>query len=120
MLGTFVLSAGYYDAYYAKAQKIRRLIKEETDNLLEKYDFIVLPAVPEPAFELGYAQQDPVTTYLADIYTVQASLAGIPAISLPAGTNKQNLPLSVQVLGKRFAEQQLLNFSKYSLKLLQS
>ena len=118
MLGTFVLSAGYYDAYYAKAQKIRRLIKEETDHLLTQYNFIVLPTAPEVAFELSQTERDPVSTYLADIYTVQASLAGIPAISLPAGTGKQNLPLSVQVLGHRFGEQELLNFSKYSSKLI--
>lgn len=120
MLGTFVLSAGYYDAYYAKAQKIRKLIKEETDRLLQDYNFIVLPTVPEAAFELGKTEKDPVATYLADIYTVQASLAGIPAISLPMGTNTLGLPLGIQVLGNRFAEPELLNFSKYSLKLLES
>ncbi len=120
MLGTFVLSAGYYDAYYAKAQKIRRLIKQETEQLLQEYDFLVLPAAPEPAFELSNATKDPVTTYLADIYTVQASLAGIPAVSIPAGNNEQGLPLGLQLLAGSFAEQELLNFSKYSLNLLLS
>ncbi|GAB2696519.1 Asp-tRNA(Asn)/Glu-tRNA(Gln) amidotransferase subunit GatA [Mucilaginibacter koreensis] len=120
MLGTFVLSAGYYDAYYAKAQRIRRLIREETEQLLQQYDFLVLPTAPEPAFEFGIAEKDPVTTYLADIYTVQASLAGVPAISLPAGNNSAGLPLGIQLMGSRFGEQQLLNFSKYSLKLLRS
>jgi len=117
MLGTFVLSAGYYDAYYAKAQKVRRLIKEKTDSLLEEFDFILTPTAPEPAFPLGKKEKDPVVTYLYDIFTVQASLAGVPAISLPAGTNNEGLPLGVQLLTKRFAEQELLNFSKYFLTL---
>ena len=117
MLGTFVLSAGYYDAYYAKAQKVRRLIKEKTDALLEEFDFILTPTAPEPAFNLGKTEKDPVVMYLYDIFTVQASLAGVPAISLPAGTNNEGLPLGLQLLTKRFAEQELLNFSKYFLKL---
>ena len=117
MLGTFVLSAGYYDAYYAKAQKVRRLIQEKTDSLLEEYDFILTPTAPEPAFDIGKTEKDPVVMYLYDIFTVQASLAGVPAISLPAGTNNEGLPLGLQLLTKRFAEQELLNFSKYFLKL---
>jgi aspartyl-tRNA(Asn)/glutamyl-tRNA(Gln) amidotransferase subunit A len=117
MLGTFVLSAGYYDAYYAKAQKVRRLIKEKTDSLLEEYDFILTPTAPEPAFTLGRTEKDPVVMYLYDIFTVQASLAGVPAISLPAGTTDKGLPLGLQLLTKRFAEQDLLDFSKYFLEL---
>jgi aspartyl-tRNA(Asn)/glutamyl-tRNA(Gln) amidotransferase subunit A len=117
MLGTFVLSAGYYDAYYAKAQKVRRLIKEKTDGLLEEYDFILTPTAPEPAFNIGKTEKDPVVMYLYDIFTVQASLAGVPAISLPVGTNKEGMPLGLQLLTKRFAEQELLNFSKYFLEL---
>lgn len=117
MLGTFVLSAGYYDAYYAKAQKVRRLIKEKTDSLLEEYDFILTPTAPEPAFTLGRTEKDPVVMYLYDIFTVQASLAGVPAISLPAGTTDKGLPLGLQLLTKRFAEQELLDFSKYFLEL---
>ncbi|MDB5023162.1 MAG: gatA [Mucilaginibacter sp.] len=117
MLGTFVLSAGYYDAYYAKAQKIRRLIKEKTDSLLQEYDFILTPTAPEPAFKIGKIEKDPVVMYLYDIFTVQASLAGVPAISLPAGTNTEGMPLGLQLLAKRFAEQELLNFSKYFLEL---
>ncbi|MDB5136738.1 MAG: gatA [Mucilaginibacter sp.] len=117
MLGTFVLSAGYYDAYYAKAQKVRRLIKEKTDSLLEEYDFILTPTAPEPAFKIGKTEKDPVVMYLYDIFTVQASLAGVPAISLPAGNNNKGLPLGLQLLAKRFAEQELLNFSKYFLEL---
>jgi aspartyl-tRNA(Asn)/glutamyl-tRNA(Gln) amidotransferase subunit A len=117
MLGTFVLSAGYYDAYYAKAQRVRRLIKEKTDQILQEYDFILTPTAPEPAFKIGKEEKDPVVTYLSDIFTVQASLAGIPAISLPAGNNSAGLPLGLQLLTKHFAEQELLSFSKYFLEL---
>ncbi|MBC7758435.1 MAG: Asp-tRNA(Asn)/Glu-tRNA(Gln) amidotransferase subunit GatA [Phormidesmis sp. FL-bin-119] len=112
ILGTFVLSAGYYDAYYAKAQKVRRLIREKTDDILSEFDFIMLPTAPTPAFTIGEASKDPVVNYLADIFTVQASLAGIPAISLPAGNNRTGLPLGIQFLGKRFEEGNLLSFSK--------
>lgn len=112
ILGTFVLSAGYYDAYYAKAQKVRRLIREKTEEILSDFDFIMLPTAPAPAFTIGEASDDPVVNYLADIFTVQASLAGIPAISLPAGNNREGLPLGMQFLGKRFEEGALLSFSK--------
>jgi aspartyl-tRNA(Asn)/glutamyl-tRNA(Gln) amidotransferase subunit A len=117
MLGTFVLSAGYYDAYYAKAQKVRRLIQEKTDQILNEYDFILVPTAPEPAFEIGTTEKDPVVMYLSDIFTVQASLTGAPAISLPAGNNSKGLPLGLQLLTKHFNEQELLNFSKYFLEL---
>jgi aspartyl-tRNA(Asn)/glutamyl-tRNA(Gln) amidotransferase subunit A len=117
MLGTFVLSAGYYDAYYAKAQKVRRLIREKTEEILKEYDFILTPTAPEPAFPLGKTEKDPVVTYLYDIFTVQASLSGMPAISLPAGNNSNGLPLGLQLLTRQFEEQELLNFSKYVLEL---
>ena len=117
MLGTFVLSAGYYDAYYAKAQKVRRLIREKTESILNEYDFILVPSSPEPASAIGKVEKDPVVGYLADIFTVQASLAGVPAISLPAGNNAKGLPLGLQLLTKHFGEQELLNFSKYFLQL---
>ncbi len=117
MLGTFVLSAGYYDAYFSKAQKVRRLIQEKTAAILEEYDFILIPTAPEPAFALGKQEKDPVVTYLSDIFTVQASLAGVPAISLPTGNNSKGLPLGLQLLTKNFNEQELLNFSKYFLGL---
>jgi aspartyl-tRNA(Asn)/glutamyl-tRNA(Gln) amidotransferase subunit A len=117
MLGTFVLSAGYYDAYYAKAQKVRRLIREKTDAILKEYDFILFPTAPEPAFSIGKKEKDPVVTYLSDIFTVQASLTGTPAISLPTGNNSKGLPLGLQLLTRHFEEQQLLNFSKYFLEL---
>jgi aspartyl-tRNA(Asn)/glutamyl-tRNA(Gln) amidotransferase subunit A len=117
MLGTFVLSAGYYDAYFAKAQKVRRLIREKTDAILKEYDFILFPTAPEPAFALGKGEQDPVVTYLSDIFTVQASLTGAPAISLPTGNNNKGLPLGLQLLTRHFEEQELLSFSKYFLGL---
>jgi len=117
MLGTFVLSAGYYDAYYTKAQKVRRLIKEKTDAILKEFDFILIPTAPEPAFPIGKGEKDPVVTYLSDIFTVQASLTGAPAISLPAGNNSKGLPLGLQLLTRHFEEQELLNFSKYFLEL---
>lgn len=118
VLGTFVLCAGYYDAYYAKAQKVRRLIQEKTDEILSEYDFIMIPTAPTPAFNIGESSDDPVVNYLADIFTVQASLAGIPAISLPAGNNAAGLPLGIQFLGKRFEEGELLSFSKNIEELL--
>ncbi|PAW92980.1 Asp-tRNA(Asn)/Glu-tRNA(Gln) amidotransferase GatCAB subunit A [Mucilaginibacter sp. MD40] len=117
MLGTFVLSAGYYDAYYAKAQRVRRLIQNKTNEILQEYDFILAPTAPEPAFALGLKEKDPVVTYLYDIFTVQASLAGVPAISLPAGNNGKGLPLGLQLIAKSFNEQELLNFSEYFLQL---
>ncbi|MDB4925735.1 Asp-tRNA(Asn)/Glu-tRNA(Gln) amidotransferase subunit GatA [Mucilaginibacter sp.] len=117
MMGTFVLSAGYYDAYYAKAQKVRRLIQEKTNKIFEEYDFMLMPTAPEPAFDIGRKVTDPVVNYLADIFTVQASLTGTPAISLPAGNNTKGLPLGLQLLTKHFGEQELLNFSKYFLEL---
>ena len=117
MLGTFVLCAGYYDAYFAKAQKVRRLIQKQTDEILNEFDFILVPTAPEPAFQIGKEEKDPVLTYLHDIFTVQASLTGVPAISLPSGNNSKGLPLGLQLLTKHFNEQELLNFSKYFLKL---
>jgi aspartyl-tRNA(Asn)/glutamyl-tRNA(Gln) amidotransferase subunit A len=120
MLGTFVLSAGYYDAYYAKAQKVRRLIKERTEQILQQYDFILTPTAPEPAFKIGRKDIDPIVTYLEDIFTVQASLAGVPAISLPVQNNSAGLPLGLQLLTKSFGEAQLLNFATYFVGLRKS
>lgn len=117
MLGTFVLSSGYYDAYYAKAQKVRRLIREKTNEILKEYDLILTPTAPEPAFALGQTEQDPVVTYLYDIFTVQASLTGAPAISLPVGNNNKGLPLGLQFIARHFEEQELLNFSEYFMQL---
>ncbi|WP_207433170.1 Asp-tRNA(Asn)/Glu-tRNA(Gln) amidotransferase subunit GatA [Sabulibacter ruber] len=112
LLGTFVLSADYYDAYYTKAQQVRRLIKEKTDELLSQYDFLILPTTPTTAFKIGENTKDPLAMYLEDIYTVQANLAGIPAISLPIGHDAAGLPIGVQLMTKAFGEEQLLAFSK--------
>ncbi len=117
MLGTFVLSSGYYDAYYAKAQKVRRLIKDKTNEILSRFDFILTPTTPTAAFNIGEIVKDPIVMYLEDIFTVQAALAGIPAISLPVGNNAYGLPLGLQLLAPAFAESELFNFSKYFLDL---
>lgn len=115
MLGTFVLSASYYDAYYTKAQKVRRLIKEKTEELLSDYDFVILPTTPTTAFKLGEHSSNPLEMYLADLFTVQASVAGVPAISIPNGKDKQGLPIGLQIMANSFKEQNLLAFSKYIL-----
>lgn len=112
MLGTFVLSAGYYDAYYSKAQKVRRLIKEKTDAIFESHDFILLPTTPGTAFEFGKKGEDPIAMYLEDIFTVQANMAGLPAISLPLGKHSNKLPFGIQLMGKSFSEEGLLALSK--------
>ena len=113
ILGTFVLSASYYDAYYTKAQKVRRLIKEKTDELLSRFDFLILPTAPTTAFNIGENAANPLAMYLADIFTVQASLAGVPAISIPVGNDSNGLPIGLQLMARSFEEQQLLAFSKY-------
>ena len=110
LLGTFVLSANYYDAYYTKAQRVRRLIKDKTDELLRQYDFLVLPTTPTTAFRIG-EKQDPISMYLADIFTVQASLAGVPAISVPVGEDAAGLPIGLQVMAGAFREAELLAFA---------
>ncbi|RZL15967.1 MAG: Asp-tRNA(Asn)/Glu-tRNA(Gln) amidotransferase subunit GatA [Pedobacter sp.] len=111
LLGTFVLSAGYYDAYYQKAQKVRRLIREKLEEILSTYDLIISPVTPTPAFKMGDNMRDPLVMYMADIFTVPASLGGLPAVSLPAGNNKEGLPLSIQVMAKQFNEALLLSFA---------
>ncbi|MCR5888499.1 Asp-tRNA(Asn)/Glu-tRNA(Gln) amidotransferase subunit GatA [Hymenobacter sp. J193] len=112
LLGTFVLSASYYDAYYTKAQRVRRLIKDTTDELLRQYDFLVLPATPTTAFRIGDVNKDTLAMYLADIFTVQASLAGVPAVSVPNGEDSAGLPIGLQILSGAFREEQLLAFAK--------
>ncbi|MEZ4985046.1 MAG: Asp-tRNA(Asn)/Glu-tRNA(Gln) amidotransferase subunit GatA [Saprospiraceae bacterium] len=112
MLGTFVLSAGYYDAYYARAQKIRRLIADRMQAIFAEYDFIFLPTSPTPAWPLGESLSDPVAMYLMDIYTVAANMAGLPAISLPSGIHPPTgLPLGVQLMAAPFCEEELLGFA---------
>ena len=113
MLGTFVLSAGYYDAYYTKGQKVRRMIQDKTKEILASNDFILMPTTPTTAFETGKNTDDPITMYLQDIYTVQANLSGNPAISLPLGNHTNGLPFGIQLMGKHFDEAGLLSFSDY-------
>ncbi len=120
MLGTFILSAGYYDAYYKKAQKVRRLISESTMGILSSYDFILQPSAQGAAFAVGDSDPDPVKMYLGDIFTVQASLSGLPAISLPAGNNQAGLPLGLQLTGRRNGDYALLDFAKYFSTLLEN
>jgi aspartyl-tRNA(Asn)/glutamyl-tRNA(Gln) amidotransferase subunit A len=108
MLGTYVLSAGYYDAYYLKAQKVRTLLTRDFDNAFRQVDAIVTPTSPTAAFKLGEKVDDPLAMYLADIYTVTANLAGIPGISIPCGETRARLPIGMQVLGKHFNEATIL------------
>jgi aspartyl-tRNA(Asn)/glutamyl-tRNA(Gln) amidotransferase subunit A len=105
MLGTYALSSGYYDAYYLKAQKVRTLIKEDFDKTFNKYDILITPTSPTPAFKLKEKVSDPLTMYLSDIYTIPINLAGIPAISLNCGYSKSNLPIGLQIIGKYFSEE---------------
>jgi aspartyl-tRNA(Asn)/glutamyl-tRNA(Gln) amidotransferase subunit A len=111
MLGTFVLSSGYYDAYYLKAQKVRHKIKEEYDKILAESDLILMPVTPTTAFEFG-ANKDPLDMYLEDIYTVSVNLAGNPAISVPIAKDSNNLPISLQLIGKHFDEQSVFDGGK--------
>jgi aspartyl-tRNA(Asn)/glutamyl-tRNA(Gln) amidotransferase subunit A len=120
LLGTFVLSASYYDAYYTKAQRVRRLILEETQAALSQYDFIVSPVAPTTAFKRGEKMQDPLQMYLADIFTVQANVTGMPAISVPNGVDNEGLPVGFQIMGPAFGEAQLLSFGRYVSELTQA
>ena len=111
LIGTYVLSSGYYDAYYIKAQKVRRLIKNDFDQSFKKVDAILTPSTPSSAFKIGEKKNDPISMYLNDIFTVPVNLAGIPAISIPAGTDNKNYPLGLQLIGKPLGEQVLLNIA---------
>ena len=113
MLGTYVLSSGYYDAYYKKAQQVRRLIQNDFFNAFKEVDCLLTPISPTTAFKFGEKTDDPLQMYLSDIYTVSANLAGIPGISIPAGVDKNNLPIGAQLLGKQFDEATLLNVADF-------
>jgi aspartyl-tRNA(Asn)/glutamyl-tRNA(Gln) amidotransferase subunit A len=113
MLGTFVLSASYYDAYYTKAQKVRRIIREQTKELLTKYDFILMPITPTTAFKLGEHTSNPLEMYLGDLFSVQANVVGVPAISVPCGKDRTGLPIGLQVIADDFEESKLLHFSNF-------
>ncbi len=112
MIGTYVLSAGYYDAYYKKAQRVRQLILRDFQQAFEKVDAILTPTAPSAAFPIGVKFDDPVTMYLNDVFTVPTSLAGLPGISVPAGLNNEGLPLGLQVIGKSYDEETVLNVAQ--------
>jgi aspartyl-tRNA(Asn)/glutamyl-tRNA(Gln) amidotransferase subunit A len=111
LIGTYVLSSGYYDAYYLKAQKVRQLIKKDFDDSFKKVDAILTPSAPSSAFKIGEKKDDPISMYLNDVFTVPVNLAGLPAMSIPAGLDKNKLPLGLQLIGKPLAEQTLLNIA---------
>jgi aspartyl-tRNA(Asn)/glutamyl-tRNA(Gln) amidotransferase subunit A len=111
ILGTYVLSAGYYDAYYLKAQKVRSLIAADFSKAFEEVDAIIGPVSPFPAFKLGEKVQDPLEMYLSDIYTITASLAGIPGISVPCGKSPEGLPIGMQILANHFEESRMLQLA---------
>ena len=113
MLGTFVLSSDYYDAYYTKAQKVRQLIRQKTLDIFKNFDVIVTPTTSTVAFKIGEKSSDPIAMYLADLFTVQANLAGIPGLSIPYGSHSENkMPIGMQLMGKPFAEGVLLDLAK--------
>jgi aspartyl-tRNA(Asn)/glutamyl-tRNA(Gln) amidotransferase subunit A len=115
ILGTYVLSAGYYEAYYAKAQKVRTMVREDFNRAFEKVDVIVTPTSPTTAFEIGEKMDDPLTMYLSDVYTVSANLAGLPAISVPCGKDSKGLPIGFQMMGKPLSEGLILKVA-YALE----
>jgi aspartyl-tRNA(Asn)/glutamyl-tRNA(Gln) amidotransferase subunit A len=111
LIGTYVLSSGYYDAYYIKAQKVRQLIKNDFDKAFKNIDAVLTPSTPSAAFKVGDKKDDPISMYLNDVFTVPVNLAGLPAISIPTGSDKNKLPLGLQIIGKAFDEQTILNLS---------
>jgi len=115
MLGTYVLSEGYFDAYFTKAQQVRRLITQEVNKVLDECDFIILPTSTSVPWKIGEMDEDPVAVYLSDMYTVLANLTGLPAISLPSGNNKEGLPFGIQLMSRKYSEYELLALAK-SLK----
>lgn len=117
LLGAFVLSASYYDAYYTKAQKVRRIIREKTKEIFTQYDFIIMPITPTTAFKLGEHTENPLEMYLADLFSVQANVAGVPAIAVPCGEDRQGLPIGLQIVADDFQESKLLHFSNALTKM---
>ncbi|MBE0551046.1 MAG: Asp-tRNA(Asn)/Glu-tRNA(Gln) amidotransferase subunit GatA, partial [Ignavibacterium sp.] len=113
MLGTYVLSSGYYDAYYRKAQKVRRLIKEDFDNVFKQVDLLITPTTPTVAFKIGEKSDDPLQMYLSDIYTTSANLAGISGMNIPIGKNSENLPIGLQILAQQFEEEKIFQLAKH-------
>jgi len=109
MLGTYVLSAGYYDAFYLKAQKVRQLIRQDFDAAFKQCDAIISPVTPTPPFKIGEKMSDPMQMYLSDIFTIAVNLAGLPALSVPCGFTKNQLPMGLQIMGNHFTEDKILN-----------
>ena len=109
ILGTYVLSSGYYDAYYKKAQQVRTLVMQEFDKAFEKYDVILTPTSPTVAFDIGSKTSNPLEMYLSDICTVSVNIAGLPGISIPCGVDKEGMPIGMQLIGNKFAEETILN-----------
>ena len=113
MIGTYALSSGYYDAYYLKAQKVRNLIAQDYENAWKEVDLIITPTTPTTAFKIGEKMDNPLAMYLSDIYTISVNLAGVPAISVPAGFDKKGLPVGLQIIGKHFDELGILKLAKF-------
>jgi aspartyl-tRNA(Asn)/glutamyl-tRNA(Gln) amidotransferase subunit A len=113
MLGTYVLSSGYYDAYYRKAQKVRRLIKEDFDRVFNEVDVLITPTTPTVAFKIGEKSSDPLQMYLSDIYTTSANLTGIPGFSIPIAKNSEGLPIGMQILGNQFHEGEVFSLADF-------
>jgi len=117
LLGTFVLSANYYDAYYTKAQRVRRLVREETEKFFEQFDFLISPVTPTTAFTIGEKTEDPLQMYLADIFTVQANVVGNPAIAIPNGVDVSGMPIGIQIMAPFFGEDKMLSFATLLSKI---
>jgi aspartyl-tRNA(Asn)/glutamyl-tRNA(Gln) amidotransferase subunit A len=113
MLGTYVLSTGYYDAYYRRAQKVRTLIRQDFEQAFKTCDVLLAPTTPTTAFKLGEKTDDPLTMYLSDIFTVSVNLAGVPGISIPFGVDAKGLPIGLQILGKAFDEKNVLQTAHF-------
>src|SRR4030042_7205129 len=107
ILGTYVLSAGYYEAYYRKASQVRTLMRNDFEEAFQQVDVIMAPTAPTPAFRIGEKSEDPLQMYLSDIHTIPVNLAGVPGISIPCGFSRQNLPIGLQIMGKHFDEGKL-------------
>jgi aspartyl-tRNA(Asn)/glutamyl-tRNA(Gln) amidotransferase subunit A len=117
LIGTYALSAGYYDAYYKKAQQVRTLIRRDFDNVFKEVDALITPTSPFPAFGVGEKSNDPLAMYLADVMVGPAAVAGMPAISVPAGKNKNNLPIGIQIIGPRLSEGEIMNIGNAFFKV---
>jgi aspartyl-tRNA(Asn)/glutamyl-tRNA(Gln) amidotransferase subunit A len=113
MLGTYALSAGYYDAYYLKAQRVRTLVRRDFEEAFKRCDVIITPTAPTTAFKLGAKTQDPLQMYLSDIYTISINLAGVPALSLPCGFDQEGMPIGMQMIGKHFDEATILRLAHH-------